>query len=90
MVVLLTYYIDLESKSNELNAYDLVKLKNNDYAIEGGVGLNFFLKFVTLSPEIKFHNGLSNIHDRDADLKYSNILGQMKSRMVVFSINIEP
>ena len=86
----LTYDIDLASNSNERNADDQVKLKKNDYAIEGGVGLNFFLKFVTLSPEIKFHNGLTNIHDRDADLKFSNVLGQLKSRMLVFSINIEP
>ncbi len=86
----LTYDIDLASNSNARNAEDLIKLKNNDYAIEGGVGFNFFLKFVTLSPEIKIHNGLTNIHDRDPDLKFSNVLDQLKSRMIIFSINIEP
>ena len=86
----LTYDIDLASNSNERNAEDLVKLKKNDYAIETGVGFNFFMKFVTLSPEIKFHNGLGNIHDRDPNLKFSNVLGDLKSRMIIFSINIEP
>lgn len=86
----LTCDIDLASNSNERNAEDLIKLKKNDYAIEGGVGFNFFLKFVTLSPEIKFHNGLTNIHDRDPDLKFSNVLDELKSRMIIFSINIEP
>ena len=86
----ITADIDLASNSNERNAEDLIKLKKNDYAIEGGVGFNFFMKFVTLSPEIKFHNGLTNIHDRDPDLKYSNVLGSLKSRMIIFSINIEP
>jgi len=85
-----TYDIDLASNSNERNAEDLIKLKKNDYAIEGGVGFNFFLRFVTLSPEIKIHNGLTNIHDRDQDLKFSNVLNQLKSRMIIFSINIEP
>ena len=85
-----TYDIDLASNSNERNAEDLIKLKKKDYAIEGGVGFNFFLKFVTLSPEIKIHNGLTNIHDRDQDLKFSNVLNQLKSRMITFSINIEP
>ena len=86
----LTYDIDLASNSNERNAEDLVKLNKNDYAIEAGVGFNFFLKFVTLSPEIKIHNGLSNIHARDPDLKFSNVLGDLRSRMIVFSITIEP
>ncbi len=86
----LTADVDLASNSNERNAEDLIKLKKNDFAIEGGVGFNFFLKFVTLSPEIKFHNGLANIHDRDPDLKFSNILGQLNERMIIFSINIEP
>lgn len=86
----LTADIDLASNSNERNADDLIKLKKNDYAIEGGVGFNFFLKFVTLSPEIKIHNGLSNIHDRDPNLKFSSVFDQLKSRMIIFSINIEP
>jgi len=86
----LTYDIDLASNSNERNAEDLVKLKKNDYAIETGVGFSFFLKFVTLSPEIKFHEGLTDIHDRDPNLKFSNVLGELKSRMIIFSINIEP
>ena len=86
----ITYDADLASNSNERNAEDLIKLKKNDYAVEFGVGFNFFLKFVTLSPEIKVHNGLTNIHDRDKDLKYSNILSTLKSRMINFSLTIEP
>ena len=86
----LTYDADLASNSNERNAEDLIKLKKNDYAVEAGVGFNFFLNFVTISPEIKIHNGLTNIHDRDPDLKYSNILGKLSSRMIIFSILIEP
>jgi len=86
----ITYDADLASNSNQRNAEDLIKLNKTDYAIEGGVGFNFFLKFVTFTPEIKFHNGLSNIHDRDRNLKYSNVLGTLNSKMIVFSINIEP
>jgi hypothetical protein len=86
----LTYDVDLASNSNERNAEDLIKLNKKDYGIEAGVGFNFFLKFVTLSPELKIHNGLTNIHDRDPNLKFSNVLGDLKSRMITFSINIEP
>ncbi|MEX6688423.1 porin family protein [Danxiaibacter flavus] len=83
------YDIDLASNSAARNAEDLVKLKKSDFGIEAGIGFNFFLRFVTLSPEIKFSNGLSNIHSRDPSLKYSNVLDKLQSRMIVFTINLE-
>src|SRR5436305_8515506 len=46
----LTYDVDLASNSNERNAEDLIKLNQKDYSLEAGVGFNFFLKFVTVSP----------------------------------------
>lgn len=81
--------IDLASNSSARNAEDLVKLKKNDFAIEAGIGFNFFLRFVTLSPELKFSYGLNNIHSRDAALKYSNALDKIYSRMITFSIHLE-
>jgi hypothetical protein len=81
--------IDLASNSAARNAQDLVKLEKYDVGYELGIGFNFYLKFVTLSPELKLSNGLSNIHDYDPNLKYSNILDKLQSRMIVFSINLE-
>ncbi|MGI8634319.1 MAG: outer membrane beta-barrel protein, partial [Segetibacter sp.] len=83
------YDMDLSSNSQARNAEDLVKLNKNDFGIEAGVGFNFFFKYVTFSPEIKISNGLSNIHSRDAHLKYSNVLDKLQSRMLVFSIILE-
>jgi hypothetical protein len=71
------------------NAEDLVKLKKNDFAIEAGIGFNFFLPFVTFSPELKFSYGLSNIHSRDAALKYSSVFDRIQSRMITLSIHLE-
>lgn len=85
----LKYEADLSSNSNARNAEGLVKLQPTDYGFEAGLGFNFYLPFVTLSPEIKISNGLSNIHSRDPDLKFSNVLDKLQSRMIVFSINIE-
>ncbi|HWB28629.1 MAG TPA: outer membrane beta-barrel protein [Chitinophagaceae bacterium] len=81
--------IDLASNSAARNAEDLVKLKKYDFGYEAGVGFNIFLKFVTLSPELKVSNGLSNIHSRDPNLKFSSVLDKLQSRMVVFSILLE-
>ncbi len=89
MLAGLKYDIDLASNSNARNAEDLIKLKKNDYGYEAGIGFTFYLPFVTLSPEIKLSNGLSNIHSRDPDLKFSNVIDKLQSRMVIFSFNIE-
>ena len=81
--------MDLSSNSAARNAEDLVKLKKNDYGIEAGIGFNFYFPFVTFTPELKISNGLSNVHSRDANLKYSNVLDKLQSRMIVFSILLE-
>ncbi len=80
---------DLSSNSTARNVDDIIKLKRNDFGFEFGMGFNFYLPFVTISPEIKISNGLSNIHQLDTGLKYSNVLDQILSRMVVFSIHFE-
>ena len=80
---------DLSSNSSARNVDDIIKLKRSDFGFEIGMGFNFYLPFVTVSPEIKISNGLSNIHQLDPALKYSNTLDQVLSRMVVFSIHFE-
>ena len=85
----LKFDTDLASNSTARNAEDLVKLKKYDYGVELGIGFNFYLPFVTVSPELKISDGLSNIHSRDPSLKYSNVLDKLQSRMIVFTINLE-
>jgi len=80
---------DLSSNSSARNVDDIIKLKKNDFGYELGWGFNFYLPFVTISPEIKLSNGLSNIHQLDPTLKYSNVLDKILSRMIVFSIHFE-
>lgn len=81
--------IDLSSNSNARNAEDLVKLKKSEYGYEAGVGFSIYMKYVTISPELKISNGLSDIHSRDPNLKFSSVLDNLQSRMFMFSINIE-
>ncbi|BFG70494.1 hypothetical protein KACHI17_13750 [Sediminibacterium sp. KACHI17] len=80
---------DLSSNSAARLSEDLLKLKRNDFGFETGIGFNFYLPFVTVSPEIKFSYGLSNIHQYDPTLKYSNVLDKIQSRMIIFSIHLE-
>jgi hypothetical protein len=83
------YDMDLSSNSTARNVDDIIKLKRNDLGFELGIGFNFYLPFVTVSPELKISNGLSNIHHVDPNLKYSNVLDRILSRMIVFSIHFE-
>jgi hypothetical protein len=80
---------DLASNSTARKAEDLVKLKKYDFGVEAGIGFNFYFPVFILSPEIKISNGLSNIHSRDASLKYSNTIDQLNSRMIIFSLIFE-
>jgi hypothetical protein len=81
--------IDLASNARAKKAEDLIKIKRFDYGPEFGIGFNFYFESFILSPEIKFSNGMPNIHSRDPNLKFSNVFDKIQSRMIVFSIHIE-
>ena len=85
----LKYDFDLASNAGARNAEDIVKVKKSDFGVEAGIGFQFFFKYFILSPEIKISQGLGNVHVRDEALKYSNIIDQMKSRMILFSLHFE-
>jgi hypothetical protein len=80
---------DLASNARARRAENQVKIEKIDMGIEGGLGFNFYFRSFIFSPEIKFSNGLRNLHARDERLKYSSVLDQLKSRMIVFSIHLE-
>lgn len=80
---------DLASNAKARQAEDMVKIEKLDYGVEGGMGFNFYFPSFILSPEVKFSNGLRNMHSRDQNLKYSNVIDRIQSRMIVFSIHLE-
>ena len=83
------YDVDVASNAGALNAETLVKLRKSYIGYEAGIGFNFYFPVVTVAPEIKISNGLSNVHSRDASLRYSNVLDQLQSRMITFSLIFE-
>lgn len=80
---------DLASNARARRAEDLIKIEKYDYGYELGIGFNFFFPSFIFSPEIKINNGLRNIHARDENLIYSNVLDRIQSRLIVFSIHLE-
>ena len=80
---------DLASNAGASKAEDLVKLNRSDLSVELGLGFHIYFPYFVLSPEIKLSSGLTNLHARDPDLKYSNVLDKINSRMVTFSLTVE-
>lgn len=83
------YQYDLASNSSARKAQDLVKLSPSDFSVEGGIGFQFYFPVFILSPELKFSEGVKNVHDRDPNLQYSNVIDKLKTRMIVFSLIFE-
>jgi len=83
------YQYDLASNSAARKAENLVKLSQSDMSIEAGLGFQFFFPVFILSPELKVSEGIKNIHSRDPNLQYSNVIDKLKSRMIVFSLIFE-
>ena len=81
--------MDLASNAQARKADDMVKIQRMDYGIEAGVGFKFYYLSFILAPEIKISNGQGNLHTRSETLNYSRVLGDMRSRMIVFTIHLE-
>lgn len=81
--------VDLSANSAARNQEGYIRLKKYNYGVEAGVGFNLFLRFFTLTPELKISYGLNNILDRDPNLKYSAVFENIQSRMIMFSLHFE-
>jgi len=80
---------DLASNKGANQAEDLIKLNRGDVSVELGLGFHIYFPYFVLSPEIKLSDGLTNLHARDPNLKYSNVIDKINSRMVTFSLTVE-
>ena len=85
----LKYNLDLASNSRARNADGEIKIKRGDFQYEYGLGLQFFFPLFIFSPEIKFSNGIRNVHQPDRTLIYSNMIDKLQIRTITFSIHFE-
>ncbi|MEO8823893.1 MAG: outer membrane beta-barrel protein [Ginsengibacter sp.] len=80
---------DLASNAGASKAEDLIKLNRSDLSAEIGLGFHIYFPYFVLSPEIKYSSGITNLHARDPNLKYSNVIDRINSRMITFSLTVE-
>ena len=64
-------------------------LKGTDMGAEIGVGLSFYLRYATISPEVKLSYGLKDLHQQSASYPLLNNLNKVTSNFVYFTIHIE-
>lgn len=80
---------DFAGNAGEKNAEKQLKLYKFDYGLEAGIGFHFYYPYFVLSPELKVGWGFKNVHSRDQNLKFSNVIDEIKSRTISFSLIIE-
>ncbi|HMK04352.1 MAG TPA: hypothetical protein VK489_09180, partial [Ferruginibacter sp.] len=66
-----------------------IKLKRLDYGLEAGLGFHFYFPMFVFTPEVKIGWGLGNLHSRDKNLKFSNTIDKINSRIISFSVTVE-
>jgi len=85
------FMFDLSSKKDVADQFSqdvLLKLNNQDFAIELGVGFDFFLEYFKFSPEIKLSFGLKNVLIKDNTI-FSNPFDRIRSRLIYINFNFE-
>jgi hypothetical protein len=80
---------DLASNAKARKAENLIKLRPYNLSAEVGMGFHIYFPYFVLSPEIKLSSGLLNLHSRDPNLLYSNVIDKINSRMMTFSLTVE-
>lgn len=85
------YGRDMQSQKDvdNTNAADvIIRLKDNDFAVEAGGGFDFFLPFFKLSIEMKSAFGFSNLLIDEPTI-FASPLDKLRTRTFVFSIAFE-
>ena len=83
------YSIDMQSNASARLAENLIKVVRNDVALEYGVGCEYHLPLVILSPEIKVSYGLGNVLKDDDNLIFSRVLDKLRARTIMFTLHFE-
>jgi hypothetical protein len=72
----------------DANGYPRI-LKSTDFGAEIGVGLSFYLRYATISPEVKFSYGFRDLKKVSTSIPLLSNLDKVSSNFVYFTIHIE-
>lgn len=83
------YSFDASNASNDDTEQFELNLSPHDFQFEIGAGVQFFMPFFILSPEIKFSQGMGNILIYEQTDSKSRLIDRILSRTITFSLNFE-
>lgn len=66
----------------------IVKIRKNDFMYEVGVGMDFYLEYFKLSPELKYSFGMRDLLVRDGSI-YTSAIDRLTSRLFYLSLTFE-
>jgi hypothetical protein len=72
----------------DANSYPSI-LKGTDFGAEIGVGLSFYLRYATISPEVKFSYGFRDLKKVSPSIPLLSNLDKVNANFVYFTIHIE-
>ena len=79
--------LDLASKKN-VEDDNIFKIENNDFAVEFGLGLDFYFEFFKFSPQIKTSFGMRNLFVEDGTYPVEGI-DALYSRSILINFTFE-
>jgi len=84
------YSLDLASQRNVKNiiGQEIIKVKRDDFFIEGGTGVEFYLEYFKFGIEIKVARGLNNLLIKDNTI-FSNPIEKLNSKLIFISLTFE-
>lgn len=83
------YSYDMQATANQRKATTLVKTVAGDASFEYGLGFEFHLPLVMISPELKISYGVDNVLKEDKLLNYSSVLKRLRTRSFLLCIKFE-
>lgn len=84
-----SYDVASNSRAREEIAVNLLQISPHDFQFEIGAGVQFFFPFFIFSPEIKYSQGIGNIHIFNDRKEESRILDKILSRTLSISFHFE-
>jgi hypothetical protein len=82
------YCIDLASGKKDRASNEAVRIKQNDWYLEGGAGVDFYLKYFKFSVEARMMQGLRNMIIKDGT-EFTTPINSLNSHIFQVSINFE-
>jgi len=84
-----SYDVASNSRARQEIAQGLFKISPHDFQFEVGAGIQMFFPFFIFSPEIKFSQGIGNIHIYNDNKEESRVLDRVLSRALTISFHFE-